>query len=297
MRSFKALLSGSQPLSRALGRYLILGGFLVLTASSVIGGVSGGTYRRLCRPIRGVLGLCIVGRHRHVAKRQSNEWSAHNCGQGRCRFARHVIPRKFFQTERSHRHGDRHVAARIVSARHHEATVILVLRQRRRQSDCRPNAARLCAACAGRNGRSSIQDSRLRGNKTASEAEICFFGFDQGNAHSCARQHIGPDRSGLFFSASKCNRCPLCFETARQRSGVHKWLPMIRPNPFGSETSQAYWTSCWYSSVPATCYQRFQPINHRLRRLCPRGAHRWSSFLASEDGRRCCSSCSSSRIS
>jgi|HubBroStandDraft_2_1064218.scaffolds.fasta_scaffold303736_2 hypothetical protein len=37
MRSFKALLSGSQPLSKALGRYLILGGFLVLTASSVIG--------------------------------------------------------------------------------------------------------------------------------------------------------------------------------------------------------------------------------------------------------------------
>jgi len=37
MRSFKALLSGSQPLSKALGWYLILGGFLALTASSVIG--------------------------------------------------------------------------------------------------------------------------------------------------------------------------------------------------------------------------------------------------------------------
>lgn len=37
MRSFKALLSGSQPLSKALGGYLILGGFLALTASSVIG--------------------------------------------------------------------------------------------------------------------------------------------------------------------------------------------------------------------------------------------------------------------
>jgi hypothetical protein len=37
MRTFKALLSGSQPLSTALGRYLILGGFLALTASSMIG--------------------------------------------------------------------------------------------------------------------------------------------------------------------------------------------------------------------------------------------------------------------
>src|SRR5580658_1244414 len=37
MRSFKALLLGSQPLSKALGGYLILGGFLALTASSVIG--------------------------------------------------------------------------------------------------------------------------------------------------------------------------------------------------------------------------------------------------------------------
>jgi hypothetical protein len=37
MRSFKALLSGSQLLSKALGWYLlILGGFLALTASSVI---------------------------------------------------------------------------------------------------------------------------------------------------------------------------------------------------------------------------------------------------------------------
>jgi hypothetical protein len=37
MRSFKALMSGSQPLSKALGGYLILGGFLALAASSVIG--------------------------------------------------------------------------------------------------------------------------------------------------------------------------------------------------------------------------------------------------------------------
>jgi len=37
MRSLKALLSGSQPLSKALGGYLIFGGFLTLTASSVIG--------------------------------------------------------------------------------------------------------------------------------------------------------------------------------------------------------------------------------------------------------------------
>jgi hypothetical protein len=37
MHSFKALLSGSQPLSKAFGAYLILGGFLVLAASSVIG--------------------------------------------------------------------------------------------------------------------------------------------------------------------------------------------------------------------------------------------------------------------
>jgi hypothetical protein len=36
MHSLKALLSGSQPLSKALG-YLILGGFLVLMSSSVIG--------------------------------------------------------------------------------------------------------------------------------------------------------------------------------------------------------------------------------------------------------------------
>jgi hypothetical protein len=39
MRSFKALLSGSQPLSKALGGYLILGGFLALTTSSVIGAI------------------------------------------------------------------------------------------------------------------------------------------------------------------------------------------------------------------------------------------------------------------
>jgi hypothetical protein len=37
MRSFKALMSGSQPLSKALGGYLILGGFLALAASSVVG--------------------------------------------------------------------------------------------------------------------------------------------------------------------------------------------------------------------------------------------------------------------
>jgi hypothetical protein len=37
MCSFKALLSGSQPLSKAMGGYLILGGLLALTASSVIG--------------------------------------------------------------------------------------------------------------------------------------------------------------------------------------------------------------------------------------------------------------------
>jgi hypothetical protein len=37
IRSFKALLSGSQPLAKALGGYLILGGFLALTALSVIG--------------------------------------------------------------------------------------------------------------------------------------------------------------------------------------------------------------------------------------------------------------------
>ena len=37
MRSFKALMSGSQPPSKALGGYLILGGFLALAASSVIG--------------------------------------------------------------------------------------------------------------------------------------------------------------------------------------------------------------------------------------------------------------------
>jgi hypothetical protein len=37
MHSVKALLSGSQPLSKTLWGYLILGGFLVLMASSVTG--------------------------------------------------------------------------------------------------------------------------------------------------------------------------------------------------------------------------------------------------------------------
>ena len=37
MHSFKAFLSGSQPLSKALWGYLILGGLVVLMASSVIG--------------------------------------------------------------------------------------------------------------------------------------------------------------------------------------------------------------------------------------------------------------------